>query len=60
MIKLIKWLSHKLGYRIAMVKIRRDRGRIDIDGDPELLQYTNIVEYTTDVNVLKRNNKGWK
>ena len=46
MIKLIKWLTHKMGYKIAMVKIGGEVPSITIDGDKELLRYVDITGYT--------------
>ena len=39
-LKLIKWFSNKLGFKIVMVRI--NNGTIDIDGDKELLKYTDV------------------
>ena len=46
MIKLIKWLAHKMGYKIAMIKIGGEVPGITIDGDKELLRYVDITGYT--------------
>ena len=39
MIKLIKWISHKMGYKIIMIKIGGEVPGVTIDGDKELLRY---------------------
>lgn len=54
MIKLIKWLSHKMGYKIAMIKIGGEVHGITIDGDKELLQYIDITGYTFKKEPLSR------
>jgi hypothetical protein len=54
MIKLIKWLTHKMGYKIAMVKIGGEVPGITIDGDKELLQYVDITGYTFKKEPIKR------
>ena len=46
MIKLINWLAHKMGYKIAMIKIGGEVPGITIDGDKELLRYVDITGYT--------------
>jgi len=43
MIKLIKWLSHKMGYKIIMLKA--SKGTTTIEGDKELLKYVDITGY---------------
>lgn len=50
-IKFIKWLSHKMGYKIAMVKIGPF---ITIEGDKELLRYVDITGYSFKKEPLKR------
>lgn len=55
MIKLIKWISHKMGYKIAMIKIGGEVPRITIDGDKELLKYVDITGYTFKKEPVKRN-----
>ena len=40
-VKLIKWTSNKLGYKIVMVKVKP--GDITIDGNVELLKYVDVV-----------------
>jgi len=54
MIKLIKWISHKMGYKIAMIKIGGEIPGITIDGDKELLRYIDITGYTFKKEPLKR------
>ena len=54
MIKLIKWLTHKMGYKIAMIKIGGEVPGITIDGDKELLQYVDITGYTFKKEPIKR------
>ena len=54
MIKLIKWLSHKMGYKIVMIKIGGKVPGITIDGDKELLRYVDITGYTFKKDPLKR------
>ena len=54
MIKLIKWLTHKMGYKIAMVKIGGEVPGLTIDGDKELLQYVDITGYTFKKEPLSR------
>lgn len=51
-INFIKYISNKLGFKIAMIKITR--GRIDIEGDKELLRYVDISGYTFKKPFLKR------
>ena len=43
MIKLIKWISNKLGYKIVMLKALN--GTTTIEGDKELLKYVDITGY---------------
>ena len=54
MIKLIKWLTHKMGYKIAIIKIGGEVPGITIDGDKELLQYVDITGYTFKKEPIKR------
>ena len=54
MIKLIKWLTHKMGYKIAMIKIGGEIPGITIDGDKELLRYVDITGYSFKKEPLKR------
>ena len=39
----VKWLSNQLGYKIIM--LRAKDGCIDIEGDGELLRYTDASGY---------------
>jgi hypothetical protein len=54
MIKIIKWLSHKMGFKIAMIKIGGEIPGITIDGDKELLRYVDITGYAFKKDPLKR------
>ena len=54
MIKIIKWLTHKMGYKIAMIKIGGEVPGLTIDGDKELLQYVDITGYTFKKEPLSR------
>lgn len=54
MVKIIKWLSHKMGYKIAMIKIGGEIPDITIDGDKELLRYIDITGYTFKKDPIKR------
>jgi len=54
MIKLIKWLSHKMGYKIAMIKIGGEVPGLTIDGDKELLRYVDITGYAFKKEPLSR------
>jgi hypothetical protein len=54
MIKLIKWISHKMGYKIAMIKIGGKVPGITIEGDKELLRYVDITGYSFKKEPLKR------
>ena len=54
MIKIIKWLSHKMGFKIAMIKIGGKVHGITIDGDKELLRYVDITGYAFKKDPLKR------
>lgn len=51
-VKLIKWISNKLGFKIVMVRI--GNGNIDIEGDKELMKYIDISGYTFKKDPLKR------
>lgn len=51
MIKLIKWISHKMGYKIAMIKIGPG---LTIEGDKELLRYVDITGYSFKKEPLSR------
>lgn len=55
MIKLIKWLSHKMGYKIAMLKA--SNGTTIIEGDKELLRYVDISGYFFKKEPLSRIHK---
>lgn len=52
--KIIKWLSHKMGYKIAMIKIGGEVPDITIDGDKELLKYVDITGYAFKKEPIKR------
>lgn len=52
-IKIIKFLSNKLGYKIVMLKAKN--GTTTIEGDKELLIYTDISGYFFKKEPLKRN-----
>ena len=54
MVKIIKWLSHKMGYKIAMIKIGGEVPGLTINGDKELLRYVDITGYTFKKEPLKR------
>ena len=54
-VRLIKWISNKLGFKIVMVRI--GNGSIDIEGDKELMGYTDISGYTFKKEPLKREQK---
>ena len=51
-IKLVKWLSNLMGYKIAMVKI--SKGEHSIHGDLEMLRYLDIPGYSFKKEPLKR------
>jgi hypothetical protein len=56
--RFIKWLSNKFGYKIVMVKIGSKKSSgIFINGDKELLRYTDISGYTFKKEPLKREQK---
>lgn len=42
-VKLIKWLSNKIRFKIVMTRI--NNSTIDIEGDKELLKYTDVPEF---------------
>jgi hypothetical protein len=42
-VKLIKWVSNKFGYKIAMLKAAN--GTTTIEGDKELLRYVDVSGY---------------
>ena len=52
--KLIKWLSHKMGYKIVMIKIGGEVPSLTIEGDKELLKYVDITGYTFKKEPLSR------
>jgi hypothetical protein len=52
-VRLINWFSNKLGFKIVMVRI--GNGSIDIEGDEELMRYTDITGYSFKKEPLKRN-----
>ena len=54
MIKIIKWLTHKMGYKIAMIKIGGEVPGLTIEGDKELLRYVDITGYTFKKEPIKR------
>ena len=51
-VKFIKWLANKFGYKIAMVKALN--GTTNIEGDNELLRYTDLSGYLFKKEPLKR------
>lgn len=51
-VKFIKWLANKFGYKIAMVKALN--GTTTIEGDTELLRYTDLSGYLFKKEPLKR------
>ena len=53
-VKLIKWVSNKFGYKIAMIKIGGKVPDITIEGDKELLRYVDITGYSFKKEPLKR------
>jgi hypothetical protein len=42
-VKLIKWVSNKFGYKIAMLKAAN--GTTTVEGDKELLRYVDVSGY---------------
>ena len=42
-VKLIKWISNKFGYKIAMLKAAN--GTTIVEGDKELLRYVDVSGY---------------
>ena len=54
MIKIIKWLSNKMVFKIAMIKIGGEVPGLTIDGDKELLRYVDITGYTFKKEPIKR------
>jgi hypothetical protein len=51
-VKFIKWLSNKLGYKIAMLKSGNEHAIIE--GDLDLLKYVDISGYFFKKQPLKR------
>lgn len=51
-VKLIKWISNKFGYKIAMLKA--SNGTTTIEGDKDLLKYVDITGYFFKKEPLKR------
>ena len=52
-VKLIKWISTKFGYKIAMLKAAN--GTTTVEGNIELLRYVDISGYFFKKEPLKRN-----
>jgi len=48
----VKWLSNQLGYKLIM--IRAKGGNIDIEGNSELLRYTDTSGYLLKKEPLSR------
>ena len=51
-VQLLKWIANKFGYKIAMIKIANYT--TSIQGDVELLRYTDISGYVFKKEPLKR------
>ena len=51
-VKLIKWISNKFGYKIAMLKAAN--GTTTVEGNIELLRYVDISGYFLNKEPLKR------
>ena len=49
---IVKWLANKLGYKIVMLKAKN--GTTTIEGDREVLRYTDISGYFFKKEPLKR------
>lgn len=49
---IVKWLANKLGYKIIMLKAKN--GNTTIEGDKEVLKYTDISGYFFKKEPLKR------
>lgn len=49
---MIKWICNRLGFKIVMVKIGNQS--IQIEGDKELIRYTDITGYSFKKEPLKR------
>lgn len=54
-IKFIKFLAHKLGYDIALIKFTP--GEIEIQGDVRLLKFIDTVKYIHYIQKVKNENK---
>jgi hypothetical protein len=48
----IKWLANKLGFKIAM--IRQVVGEVNVQGDPELVRYVDLLGYINSRKPLSR------
>ena len=53
-VKIIKWVSNKFGYKIAMLKAKN--GTTTIEGDKELLKYVDISGYFFKQEPMTRTN----
>ena len=53
-VKIIKWVSNKFGYKIAMLKA--ENGTTTIEGDKELLKYVDISGYFYKQEPMTRTN----
>jgi hypothetical protein len=53
-IKLIKWLSHRFGYKVVL--LRGKNGKTIIEGDREVLPYVDISGYFFKKKPLVRKN----
>ena len=51
-ILIVKWLANELGYKIIMLKAKN--GTITIEGDNEVIRYTDISGYFFKKEPLKR------
>ena len=54
-VKLIKWISNKFGYKIAMLKA--SNGTTTVEGNIELLRYVDISGYFFKREPLSRTSK---
>jgi len=52
-VKLIKWISNKFGYKLAMLKAAN--GTTTVEGDKEVLRYVDVSGYFFKKEPLKRN-----
>ncbi len=50
----MKWLSHKLGYKIVMIKVGGEIPQTSIEGDIDLLKYVDSVGYVFNKEPIKR------